>query len=211
MSATLACEVTTPHKVWEETDHYRFFAHVLATPTHDRYTLLHSAEFSESLRQLWRELACEGEFPELGRFRNFAAYESAYIALFDVGVPEPPVPLAESGHYKAVPAQQTAFENVLFYEVLGLRMNPGRSFADHLQTQLEFLAAARYVGDHSRDIEDCANAQRLERDFLQRHLLNWLPLAEKKLRRLDPPVFVALFCLLLAFLRNRLQALSCCA
>lgn len=208
MSAILECAVTASKETAEQIDHYRLFAHVLATPTHDRFALLQSREFAASLRSLWQELECEGKFPELGRFRNFAAYESAYIALFDVGVPEPPVPLAESGHYKAVPAQQTAFENVLFYEVLGLRMNPGQSFADHLQTQLEFLAAARFVCEHSRDAADRASAARLERDFLQRHLLNWLPAAEAKLRRLNPPVFPTLLQLLLAFLSERLSNLS---
>ena len=208
MSTALACEASSPREVWEQIDHYRFFAHVLATPTHERYELLHSREFAETLRRLWHELLCDGRFPELGSFRTFADYEAAYIALFDVGVPEPPVPLAESGHCKAVPAQQTALENVLFYEVLGLRMNPGSSFADHLQTQLEFLSAARYVGEHSCDAEDRTSAARLERDFLQRHLLNWLPAAEAKLRRLRPPVFPAVFRLLVAFLQSRLRTVS---
>ena len=205
MSEILEHEAAAHRDAWEQIDLYRFFAHVLASPTRERYDLLHSTEFSHSLRHLWQELNCSGEIPDLAGFRSFAQYEAAYIALFDTGVPEPPVPLAESGHYKAVPAQQTAFENVLFYEVLDLRMNPGRSFADHLLTQLEFLSAARYVGEHSCDAEDRASAARLERDFLQRHLLNWLPAAETKLRRLDPPIFPILLHLLVAFLRERLQ------
>ena len=208
MPTALQCEAVPAQPGWEQLDLYRFFAHVLGSPTRERYALLHSREFAASLRQLWQELLCEGEFPEVAGFRSFAQYEAAYIALFDVGAPEPPVPLVESAHHKAIPAQQIALENVLFYEVLGLHVNAARSFADHLFTQLEFLSAVRFAGDQSPAAESRANLARLERDFLHRHLLNWLPAAEAKLRRLDPPLFPTFLCLLLVFLQNRLKLLS---
>ncbi len=208
MPTALQSEAVPAQTSWEQLDLYRFFAHVLGSPSRERYALLHSREFAASLRQLWQELQCEGEFPDLAGFRSFAQYEAAYIALFDVGAPEPPVPLVESAHHKAIPAQQIALENVLFYEVLGLHVNPARSFADHLFTQLEFLSAVRYAGDQAPATESRANLARLERDFLQRHLLNWLPAAEAKLRRLDPPIFPALFRPLVVFVQNRLGQLS---
>ena len=211
MPTALQSEAVPAQLAWEQHDLYRFFAHVLGSPTRERYALLHSREFTASLRQLWQELQCEGEFPGRTGFRGFAQYEAAYIALFDVGAPEPPVPLVESAHHKAIPAQQIALENVLFYEVLGLHVNPARSFADHLFTQLEFLSAVRYAGEQAPDTESRANLARLERDFLQRHLLNWLPAAEAKLRRLDPPLFSTFLHLLLVFLQNRLKLLSYCA
>jgi DMSO reductase family type II enzyme chaperone len=208
MPTALQSEAVPAQLGWEQLDLYRFFAHVLGSPTRERYALLHSGEFAASLRQLWQKLQCEEEFPGLAGFLSFAQYETAYIALFDVGAPEPPVPLVESAHHKALPAQQIALENVLFYEVLGLHVNPARSFADHLFTQLEFLSAVRYVGEQARDTASRANLARLERDFLQRHLLNWLPAAEAKLRRLDPPLFATFLRLLLVFLQNRLKLLS---
>jgi len=208
MPTALQCEAVPAQLAWEQHDLYRFFAHVLGSPTRERYALLHSREFTASLRQLWQELQCEGEFPGRTGFRGFAQYEAAYIALFDVGAPEPPVPLVESAHHKAIPAQQIALENVLFYEVLGLHVNPARSFADHLFAQLEFLSAVRYAGEQAPSSESRANLARLERDFLQRHLLNWLPAAEAKLRRMDPPLFSTFLYLLLVFLQNRLKLLS---
>jgi DMSO reductase family type II enzyme chaperone len=208
MNTAVEFEATPLCGGWEQIDLYRFFAHVLASPTQEKYELLHSAEFAASLRQLWQELKCEGESPDLAGFRSFAQYEAAYIALFDVGAPEPPVPLVESAHHKAIPAQQIALENVLFYEVLGLKVDTTHSFADHLLTQLEFLSAVRFAGDQAGDAEGRANLTRLERDFLQRHLLNWIPAAETKLRRLNPPIFPALFRLLVAFLQKRLHFLS---
>jgi len=208
MPTALQSEAVPAQLAWEQHDLYRLFAHVLGSPTRERYALLHTREFAASLRQLWQELQCEGEFSGRTGFRGFAQYEAAYIALFDVGAPEPPVPLVESAHHKAIPAQQIALENVLYYEVLGLHVNPARSFADHLFTQLEFLSAVRYAGEQAPDTGSRANLARLERDFLQRHLLNWLPAAEAKLRRLDPPLFYTFLHLLLVFLQNRLKLIS---
>ncbi|HEV8385805.1 MAG TPA: molecular chaperone TorD family protein [Candidatus Acidoferrales bacterium] len=208
MNATVELEASPHSDGWEQVDLYRFFAHVLAAPTRERHELLRSRNFVASLRQLWKELKCDGEFPAVKRFRGYQKYESAYIALFDAGAPEPPVPLVESGHYKSVPAQQIALENVLFYEVLGLHVDTARSFPDHLQTQLQFLSAVRYAGENADDAASRASLLRLEADFLRRHLLNWLPTAEKKLRKLDPPLFPVLLCLLVAFLQNRRMQLS---
>jgi DMSO reductase family type II enzyme chaperone len=208
MNATAQLEITATRTGWDQTDLYRCFAYLLARPTQERFVQLHGREFAASLAELWITLGCGGAFPGLGHFRSFEKYESAYISLFDVGVPEPPVPLVESGHYKSVPAQQTALENASFYEVLGLKADPALTFPDHLLTQLEFLAAVRYAGEQACDPECRANLERLERDFLQRHLLNWLPAAERKLRRLHPPIFPQLLTLLLHFLRQRFQVLS---
>ena len=129
-------------------------------------------------RSLWLELGCSGDFSDTKKFKNYEAYESAYIALFDVGAPEPPVPLIESGHYKSVPAQQIALENISFYEVLQLRVDSSRTVPDHLITQLEFLSAVRFARENPRDEQGRSDLLRLEADFLRRHLLNWVPTAE---------------------------------
>jgi hypothetical protein len=49
-------------------------------------------------------------------------------------MPEPPVPLF-----------------AYFYEVLGLKSDPGRAVPDFLVTQLEFLAALRYNCEHASE------------------------------------------------------------
>ncbi len=191
--------------VRESIDLYRFFAFSFGSPSAERFESLARPEFGTALADLWRELDCEGDFPAPGSFRDFRQYESLYIALFDVGLPEPPVPLLESAHYKALPAQQTALENASFYEVLGLRTEASRYAPDHLVTQLEFLSAVRYARDNTPNEENRRSLARLERDFLERHLLNWLPAAAEKLRREQPPVFPLLMSLLLGFLRRRYQ------
>ena len=187
----------------EGLDLYRVFAFAFGLPTPERYDWLCRPDLAVALECLWQSLGVPGEFPTLGRFDDYGDYESTYIALFDVGLPEPPAPLLESAHNKAVPPQQTALENVDFYELLGLKHNPSQFAPDHLVTQLEFLAALSFARENSTDAANESNLDRLERDFLERHLLNWLPVELEKLTRQKPPVFPVLLALLLAFVRQR--------
>jgi len=74
---------------------------------------------------------------------------------------------------------------------------------DYLITQLEFLAAARYTLENAQDAAAKQNLARLERDFLERHLLNWVPTAVAKLNSLSHPAFGYFLSLLGVFLRDR--------
>jgi len=193
---------------WKDIDLYRFFAFVLGSPTRERFEFLSHPEAEPSLSRLWSRLDCLGEFPGLDACESYEEYESTYIALFDVGLPEPPVPLLESAYHKSLPAQQTALENVLAYEVLGLHTTTSCYSPDHLVTQLEFLSAIRYTRENSTNEQNRHDLSRLEYDFLERHLLNWLPLAHEKLAQCRTPVFHHLMTLLLAFLRRQRGSLS---
>lgn len=187
---------------WAATDLYRFFALVLGAPTPESFDLLAQPQSERALADLWTDLGRDVAFPGFEWFPSREAYESAYIALFDVGVPEPPVPLFESAHDKSRPAQEIALENTYFHEVLGLRVDPGRAVPDFLPTQLEFLAALRFIQENTSDPETAASAGRAKSDFLERHLLNWLPAAAEKLDRTEAPGFPVLMTLLLRFLRR---------
>lgn len=192
----------------EEADFYRVFAFALGLPSLERFAWFDQPNFSQSLAKLLPTMYVSGAFAGEETFRDFEEYESTYIALFDVGIPEPPAPLVESAHFKAIPAQQTALENIQFYEVLGLQHDPRSYPPDHLVTQLEFLATVRFAQDQAKDQENQLSMLRLERDFLARHLLNWLPDLLKKLKREQSPVFSALLALLLTFLRGRSESLA---
>lgn len=199
----LAPEESTVTSIdWQQNDLYRFFAFVFAPPTQWCFGLLSQPALPEALRNLWKQLACEGEFPEFEWFTSYEQYESAYIALFDVGMPEPPVPLFESAHDKSHPAQEIALENTYFYEVLGLKSDPGRAVPDYLVTQLEFLAALRYTREHTSEESTAVSLARAEAEFLERHLLNWLPSAKPKLDRTNAPGFALLMTILVQFLRQ---------
>ena len=194
---------------WQQNDLYRFFAFVFAPPTRECFDLLSQPGLPEALQKLWRQLGCEGEFPGFKWFASYDQYESAYIALFDVGMPEPPVPLFESAHDKTHPPQEIALENTYFYELLGLKSDPSRAVPDYLVTQLEFLAALRYTCEHTFEEATAVSLARAETEFLERHLLNWLPTAKTKLDRSGVPGFPRLLTLLVQFLSQRHADLLC--
>lgn len=186
-------------------DLYRVFHFLFGFPSRDRFDRMCRPDFPDALAHYWKELHCAGSFPGVEPFEDYEKYESAYIALFDVGVPAPPVPLLESAWRKSQPAQQVVLDNMNFYDVLSLRCDTSRYPADHLLTQLEFLAAVRYAQERADAERNRESLSRLEHDFLARHLLAWFPAAKRKLHALNPPVFALLATLLEAFLRLRLQ------
>jgi DMSO reductase family type II enzyme chaperone len=188
---------------WQQHDLYRFFAFVFAPPSRQCFNLLSQPALPEALRNLWKRLACKGEFPGFEWFASYEQYESAYISLFDVGIPEPPVPLFESAHDKSHPAQEIALENTYFYEVLGLKSDPSRAVPDYLVTQLELLAALRYTRENTSEAATALSLTRAETEFLERHLLNWIPTVKTKLDRTGAPGFPALMTLLVQFLSHR--------
>jgi DMSO reductase family type II enzyme chaperone len=193
---------------WEQVDLYRLFAFVFGVPSAERFAWLQRPELPAWLAELWDVLGCEGALPSVTTFPDYEDYESTYVALFEVGLPAPPVPLQESAHDDSTPAPQTVLENVSFYDVLGLRVDPARYAPDHLVPQLEFLSAVRYARETTPDADNRARLARLERDFLERHLLNWLSAAQRKLSRENPPIFATFMTLLLAFAQSRIEERS---
>ncbi len=192
---------------WEQTDLYRFFARVFATPSRECFEFLSRSSASAELRELWRYLGCKGRFPGLVWFAAYDLYEAAYISLFDVGVPVPAVPLFESAHDKSHPAQEIALENTYFYDVLGLKSDPTAGVPDYLITQLEFLAALSFTQDNASDGATRASLARAKSEFLERHLLNWIPVASSTLKRTAVPGFPVLMDMLLQFLRGECRIL----
>ena len=188
----------------EQIDLYRFFAFALASPAQEQFRWFTRPEALPMLRELWQALDCKGEFPGLQWFESSRDYEATYIALFDAGVPEPPVPLFESAHDKSKPPQELVLENTYFYDLLGLRTDSAKSVPDYLLTQLEFLAALRFAREHAPDPVNARELARAEHDFLERHLLNWIPAARRKLAKLGAPAFPLLLALLENFLQLRL-------
>lgn len=192
---------------WDRTDLYRFFAFAFGSPNQERHQWFSQAGSTGALVGLWRRLS-EEDFPGFQWFPDYPTYEAAYIEVFDVGVPEPPVPLFESAHNKSRPAQELVLENTYFYDVLGLQVDPGLSVPDHLISQLEFLSAVAYAQDHALSESRLRELVRLENDFLQRHLLSWTCTAESKLRHCPFPAFGVLFTLMTGHLRRRCQLSS---
>lgn len=205
----VASELPTSARLdWADLDLYRFFAFVFASPSRERFDTLAQPAVKDALAELWQRLCCKGDFPHFAWFESYAEYEAAYIALFDVGIPEPPVPLFESAHDKTKPAQEIALENTWFHDALGLKWDSRCAVPDYLITQLEFLAAVHYTFENSQDSATRRSLGKLEADFLSRHLLNWIFAAGSKLNGASPSTFGPLMILLTAFLQNRRAEVS---
>ncbi len=104
--------------------------------------------------------------------------EPDYIAAFEVGVPEPPVPLYESAYQADDKASRLSVleDLVRFYEFFDLDLGEAPSEApDHLTVELEFMAAlAQMEALAAGEGADRAPFRLAQRDFLDRHLLGFL-------------------------------------
>jgi DMSO reductase family type II enzyme chaperone len=191
-----------------ELDFYRLFAYCFGLPSAERFAWLTSREYRALLDSLGMNLDCSRKSGRVDRFADYQGYEAAYLAIFEVGAPAPPVPLLDSAYSRNEPAQQVVLDCVNFYDVLGLRSLDAVFPSDHLVTQLEFLAAVRYLRTASPSAEQETQLRHLERDFVERHLLTWLPVAQKKLEKLNPPVFPVLLRMLHSYLRKEFARLG---
>jgi DMSO reductase family type II enzyme chaperone len=110
--------------------------------------------------------------------RGGEGLEPTYIATFEVGVPEPPVPLYESAYAADDKGARRALleELVRFYEFFDLDLGESPSEApDHVTVELEFLAGLAQL-EHLATLQGAdPTAFRLaQRDFLDRHLVGFL-------------------------------------
>lgn len=104
--------------------------------------------------------------------------EPDFIAAFEVGVPEPPVPLYESAYAADDKASRRGVleDLVRFYEFFDLDLGEAPSEApDHLTVELEFMAAlAQLEALAAGDGADRTPFRLAQRDFLDRHLRGFL-------------------------------------
>jgi DMSO reductase family type II enzyme chaperone len=103
-----------------------------------------------------------------------------YIQLFEAGLPQPKCPLLESAYATNRSSGEIVLENKMFYQNFGLKLD-SRAAPDHLLTQLEFLAWLDYcIAAGNPDQE---GVERARKEFLERHVANWLPAANLLIRR----------------------------
>lgn len=123
-----------------------------------------------------------------------------YGSLFDVGTGGPPVPLrAELASERG---QRDKEEVVRFYDYFGYRLSESMAWApDHLSVLLEFMHFLTYRQAATASVEDAESLILAQRDFLERHLLDWLPAVVSRLDEAGAPEYYAtLFGLIVQFL-----------
>ena len=105
-----------------------------------------------------------------------------YSGLFEVGDDGPPVPIRED-LFLAQPAKLRE-DIVRFYDYFGYQLDEEFQWQmDHLSIELEFMHFL-IIGELRSD-KDKLSFQLGQYDFLEKHLINWVPPFLKKLSTLD--------------------------
>ncbi|MHC1742074.1 MAG: molecular chaperone TorD family protein [Syntrophobacteraceae bacterium] len=146
------------------------------------------AELWESMSQLPHLQALVEEEAEMTRrFQSdlmgmsFQDLEVSYTQTFEVGAPKPPCPPYEGLYRSGVERTRLMVEVSEFYKHFGLSMSREegkRELPDHLSAELEFLhfltfKEAQAVEEETPDL--LKGYVLAQRDFLERHMVSWLP------------------------------------
>jgi DMSO reductase family type II enzyme chaperone len=139
---------------------------------------------------------------------DYIDFQADYLRLFEVGLGVPPCPLY-SGIYRG--GRKAVMEELTrFYNYFGLSVEQGKGeLPDHISTELEFIhflafKEATALGRR----EDSVPYRRAQADFLERHLVSWLPALDDRLAGLNPPAcYAALTWLARALTRAELSLL----
>jgi len=131
---------------------------------------------------------------------DYEAFQSEYIRLFEVGPRGHALCPLYSGHYGR-DRLRTMEELVRFYNYFGLRITPGL-MPDHVTVELEFMHYLAHQETQARQSGgDTESYLRAQKDFLERHLNGWWPLALAAAQRHRPQRFYrSLMALVLRFL-----------
>ncbi len=128
---------------------------------------------------------------------DFGDFEAGFVETFDAGSPLPPCPPYE-GFYGEKSRTAVLLEVSEFYRHFGLKMSQKegkRELPDHISAELEFLhfltfkEAQAIMNDDKEFLKGDLLAQK---DFLERHLLKWVPEFCERLMNSDMPFYARL-------------------
>ncbi len=192
---------------------YLFLARAFAYPDRGFVDLLGSAEGGRGLSGLitslpfpmaWSdELKCSSSWEDL---------EAEYIDKLDVGNHQtPPCSLHEGVIRRNVTRVETFTDLLRCYDYFGVKLSKNRRRCpDHLGVQLEFMAFLGHkVTQVERDGDDSVPLRRAQRDFLERHLLSWVPTLNERIETtVSESLYKSLSRLMLSFLTRHHQYLD---
>lgn len=207
---------------------YNLLSQSFRYPTPERFERLQSGD---GLADLWGKLALVPHFQTLAKDwasrkdevqRALEAVrqedlQAGYVGTFDVGAPDPPCPPYEGVYLKGVERTGHLIRLGELYKHFGLKLSQEegqRELADHLCVELQFLHFLAFkeaqAGDEQQE-ELLQGYLRAQRDFLERHLVGWLPVFQARLEATCPvPVYVLLGELLTRITALDLDYLNAC-
>lgn len=183
----------------EEAAVWKFLHDLFRVPSKEQWDWLET----DVAKGAWQLIACQigKNLPsELPIPETYEEFEGQYLSTFEVGAPNPPVPLIESHWNRFSPVPKVLHENMLFYKQFGLELqSSANETADNLRHQLEFvhymsLFEARVIDDEEQR-EQVAKGRH---EYIQRHLDHWLPKCVEKLDDLFPGSWQEAWMILLA-------------
>jgi len=190
------------HTAREAAAAWQFLHDLFRTPSPTQWSWLHE----DSVKAAWGMLseACGLQPSDILPLElTFREYEQTFLATFEVGFPVATCPLIETHWNKRGPVTGTLHENILFYKQFGLQIrSEGRESGDHVLFQTEFMHYLHTLEDESLSDparhEDASQIRQAERDFLERHLAHWVPLAARHIESSMPQTWPARWMRLLA-------------
>ncbi len=194
-------------------DTYLFLSRAFAYPERGFIDLLGSTEgaggLSDFLSSQPFQLAWRDELQSSSTWENL---EAEYIEKFDVGNHQTPPCSLHEGVIRGNVTRVEAFTDLLrCYDYFGVKLSESpRRYPDYLGVQLEFMA---FLGHKVTQLEgnggDSVPLRRAQRDFLERHLLSWVPLLKERIERsVSESFYKSLSRLLLCFLERHHQYLA---
>lgn len=146
---------------------YGTLAALYEEPDEEMYRALADGRLSTELERLVDHGELEVAVPTLSTDDDYDLLCARFNDVFEVGYPDPPVPLYESAHRTEDEWEDVNLDLARAYDYFGVSIDESaRDHHDHLQIELEF---AGYLSRLAAT--DAGNGvHRARRDFLDRHL-----------------------------------------
>lgn len=188
LSSQVEVETTTQVQAASRSEIYQLLASAFCFPTSETFETIKAGNIWDQLFSIIPDLPytfSEVEIPAKNLGLKFEEFQSLYIGLFEVGKgAAPPCPLYE-GHYGGVRTAIMA-ELLAFYHFFGLQLNQQgpRELPDHLSLELEFMHVLTFKEVMaSREGKKLEPYLKVERDFLKRHLVEFIAAVGIRLSR----------------------------
>lgn len=162
---------------------YLLFSDAFHVPDEELYDDVRSGNYKtwiqDAIRQLPYNLDVTDTVLMLDLNVDYTEFNSEFMRLFEVGIAGPNCPLHES---KFVAGRVTVLQDLVrFYNFFDLSAAKARELPDHLRIELDFMHFLTFKEAEALHCSlDPGSFVRAERDFLQRHLGNWLPLLDEQ-------------------------------
>lgn len=140
------------------------------------------------------------------RTQSLTDFQGRYMATFDLGQPDLPVPPNEGLYRQGMPRQRLLLELIQAYRHFGLETSTaaGGELPDHLTLELEFMHFLAFKEHQARaegDTDHLDGYVLAQQDFLERHLGLWVDDFEARAAERAPAAFAQAAPALAAFVR----------